>query len=131
MVLQNTVNQLLEQYVLHLIRTDQHTLIPLYACHMRQGARRSTYAAYLHGMTKRSMTECQEVHQLAQHGFEQFPRGDIQGATEMADIVEKVSCLSLPLMVLLGLVHRSNIMDATLMCTHQAHASLVKGRWSL
>ena len=93
MLSQDTVNQLLEQYAVHLIRTEQQQLIPLYGCHMRRDVRRATYAAYLHRLTERSLGECLSAYQDAQQHFMQFPRGDIQGDTELADIAEQVGFL--------------------------------------
>ena len=95
MLVQDSVNELLQQYVTHLVRTEQHGLIPIYACHMRQNVRRITYASYFHGMTQRDMADCSAAYQLAWESFMQWPRGDINGETELDIIAEQVSpCLS-------------------------------------
>ncbi|KAL0028314.1 hypothetical protein WJX79_009606 [Trebouxia sp. C0005] len=88
--LQDSVNQLLQQYVMHLIQTEQHELVPIYACHMRQNVRRTTYASYFHSLTQRDMADCRAVYQSAWESFTRWPRGDINGETELDDIVEQV-----------------------------------------
>ncbi|KAL0045486.1 hypothetical protein WJX82_007971 [Trebouxia sp. C0006] len=88
--LQDSVNQLLQQYVMHLIQTEQHDLVPIYACHMRQDVRRITYASYFHSLTQRDMAECHAVYRSAWESFTRWPRGDINGETELDDIVEQV-----------------------------------------
>ena len=89
--MQDSVNQLLQQYVMHLIQTEQHELVPIYACHMRQNVRRTTYASYFHSLTQRDMADCRAVYQSAWESFTRWPRGDINGETELDDIVEQVS----------------------------------------
>ena len=87
---QDSVNQLLQQYVMHLIQTEQHDLVPIYACHMRQDVRRITYASYFHSLTQRDMADCHAVYRSAWESFTRWPRGDINGETELDDIVEQV-----------------------------------------
>ena len=89
--MQDSVNQLLQQYVMHLIQTEQHELVPIYACHMRQDVRRITYASYFHSLTQRDMADCHAVYRSAWESFRRWPRGDINGETELDDIVEQVS----------------------------------------
>lgn len=96
-LLQNSINQLLQQYVSHLIRTEQHALVPVYACHMRQDVRHATYASYFHGLTQRDMADCHQAYASAQQTFSQFPRGDIDGNTELDSIVAQVSCACGPI----------------------------------
>ncbi|KAL0039521.1 hypothetical protein WJX77_000542 [Trebouxia sp. C0004] len=88
--LQDSVNQLLQQYAMHLIQTEQHELVPIYACHMRQDVRRITYASYFHSLTQRDMVDCRAAYQSAWESFTRWPRGDINGETELDDIVEQV-----------------------------------------
>ena len=92
--LQNTVNQLVQQYTSHLVRTEQHELVPVYACHMRQDVRRATYASYFHGLTQHDMADCHRAYEAAHTCFGQWPRGDINGDTELDSIVEQVSQLN-------------------------------------
>lgn len=91
-MLQETANQLLEQYVLHLIKTEQHELVPLYGCLMRKDMRRKTYASYLHGLTLCTLEQCWQAYDSAQRCFTQWSRGDIEIDTELDEIVEQV-CL--------------------------------------
>ncbi len=91
--MQDSVNQLLQQYVMHLMQTEQHELVPKYACHMRQDVRRITYASYFHSLTQRDMADCHAAYQSAWESFTRWPRGDINGETELDDIVEQVSHL--------------------------------------
>ncbi len=90
---QDSVNQLLQQYAGHLIQTEQHDLVPIYACHMRQDVRRITYASYFQSLTQRDMADCHAVYRSAWESFTRWPRGDISGETELDDIVEQVSHL--------------------------------------
>ena len=89
-MLQETANQLLEQYVTHLIKTGQHALVPLYACHMRHDVRRATYASYFHNLTRSSMEACESAYHLAQERFDQWHKGDI-APNELDIIGEQVS----------------------------------------
>ena len=91
--LQETANQLLEQYASHLIKTRQHTLVPLYACLMRTDRRRTLYASYLHDLTKHSLEHCWQAYRLAQERFYQWRRGDVETGIELDKIVEQVSYL--------------------------------------
>lgn len=89
-MLQETANQLLEQYTSYLIKTHQHELVPLYACLMRQDVRRKTYIAYLRDLTQYSVQHCLRAYELAQGCFEQWDRGDVETGTELDKIVGKV-----------------------------------------
>lgn len=89
-MLQETANQLLEQYVLHLIKTEQHELVPLYGCLMRKDMRRKTYASYLHGLTLCPLEQCWQAYDSAQRRFRQWSRGDIEIDTELDQIAEQV-----------------------------------------
>lgn len=89
-MLQENANQLLEQYTLYLIKTEQHELVPLYACLMRQDVRRKTYTQYLHDLTQYSVEDCFRAYELAQECFDQWHRGDIEIGTELDKIVEQV-----------------------------------------
>ena len=40
---QDSVNALLQLYIMHLIDSGQHALIPLYACHLRADVRREVW----------------------------------------------------------------------------------------
>ena len=91
MLLQDTANQLLQQYVSHLIKTKQHTLVPLYACLLRKDVRRKVYASYLHDLTDLSLEECCHAYGLAQRCCDQWSRGDIEVGVELDQIAEQVA----------------------------------------
>ena len=103
-LLQDTANQLLQQYVSHLIETEQHMLVPLYACHMRTDMRRAAYAAYFHGLTSSEVTDCEQAYSLAQEHFSRWRQGDIAD-TELDIIVKQVSVFALVQVALLSLHH--------------------------
>ncbi|KAL3133860.1 hypothetical protein ABBQ32_008326 [Trebouxia sp. C0010 RCD-2024] len=88
--LQETANQLLERYASHLIKTDQHTLVPLYACLMRIDKRRTLYASYLHDLTMHSLEHCWLAYRLAQDCFDKWRSGDVETGLELDRIVEQV-----------------------------------------
>ena len=60
---------------------------------MRQDVRRATYASYFHDLTQRDMADCHGAYKAAHTSFGQWPRGDINGDTELDSIVEQVSQL--------------------------------------
>lgn len=43
-LVQDSVNALLQLYLVHLIDSGQHALLPLYACHLRADVRREVLA---------------------------------------------------------------------------------------
>lgn len=92
---QETANQLLERYVLHLIKTEQHTLVPLYACLMRTDKRRTLYASYLHDLTMHSLEHCWRAYRSAQDYFDQWRIGDVETGIELDRIVEQVGLLGI------------------------------------
>jgi hypothetical protein len=45
---QDSVNALLQLYMVHLIDSGQHALLPLYACHLRADVRQEVRRAFLY-----------------------------------------------------------------------------------
>lgn len=95
LAMQETANQLLERYASHLIKTDQHTLVPLYACLMRIDKRRTLYASYLHDLTMHSLEHCWLAYRLAQDCFDKWRSGDVETGLELDRIVEQVGLLGM------------------------------------
>ena len=132
LVVQNRVNEVLQQYVSHLVQTEQQELVPVYACHMRQDVRRETYSAYFHRLTHRDMAQCWAAFESAQRCFSHFPRGDIDGGREVESICGQVSCACAVLaQVLLRLVARVPQV-IQLMCPSQLFQKMTDaGHWQV
>lgn len=62
---QDLVNKVLQVYVIHLMDTEQHDLIPVYAAHLRDTSLDLTYMIFLDEMMKYSLVEQQKAYALA------------------------------------------------------------------
>ncbi|KAK9814142.1 hypothetical protein WJX72_001215 [[Myrmecia] bisecta] len=51
-VIQESMNLLLQMYLMHLIHSGMHMLVPLYSCHLRRDVRHQVYAALLDLLTR-------------------------------------------------------------------------------
>ncbi len=62
---QDLVNKILQVYIIHLMDTEQHDLIPVYAAHLRDTSLDLTYMIFLDEMMKYSLIEQQKCYSLA------------------------------------------------------------------
>ncbi|QDZ22583.1 nuclear pore complex protein Nup107 [Chloropicon primus] len=62
---QDLVNKVLQVYTIHLMDTEQHDLIPVYAAHLRDTSLDLTYMIFLDEMMKYSLVEQQKCYVLA------------------------------------------------------------------
>ncbi|BDA47704.1 Nuclear pore complex protein NUP107 [Coccomyxa sp. Obi] len=92
--LQDSVNALLQLYLMHLIDSGQHALIPLYACHLRADVRREVYGLFLSLLTASAdMDACVRAFEEGSLWFGAWAeagRGDMP-PTEMVHIVEQAA----------------------------------------
>lgn len=63
-VFQDTVNKLVQMYIVHLIEDGKHSLIPVYALHLRRGLLDQTYCIFLDTLSKASFEERQKAVHL-------------------------------------------------------------------
>lgn len=79
--------------MMHLIDTGQHSLLPLYACHLRANVRHEVYGLLISLLTGAgSMDACVAAFEEGSNWFAAWAEagnGDVQ-PTEMAIIVEQV-----------------------------------------
>jgi hypothetical protein len=59
------VNKILQVYIIHLMDSEQHDLIPVYAAHLRDTSLDLTYMIFLDEMMKYSLVEQQKCYSLA------------------------------------------------------------------
>ena len=62
---QDLVNKILQVYIIHLMDTEQHDLIPVYAAHLRETSLDLTYMIFLDEMMKYSLVEQEKCYVLA------------------------------------------------------------------
>ena len=81
---QDLVNKILQVYIIHLMDTEQHDLVPVYAAHLRETSLDLTYMIFLDEMMKYSLVEQQKCYTLAcKYLGESVPRLACKYATKV------------------------------------------------